>query len=289
MPDINIRVKNKIATADRTIYVCGNSDYVAAFDFDSEWDAYETKTARFSFGGQYTDVVFTGNQCEIPVITNTFSFNVGVFAGDLHTTTSAYISCRKSILCGTGTPAAPTEDVYSQIMELLNRDEWTKVAEITAEGNVNKLVATFPACDAIHVDFQFGGVADDLGTIYLIPNAKESPYTGEYRGVAGWVTTSSSVKRGWLTIDIDTRMTTNLYAKQAIHTREEGSLGTEIAPGQTMNCTIGATSTLSQSIIDVYYLKSNPFDEGITTFTAIGAGMVKGTTMYIYGRVKHDG
>lgn len=120
MPDINIRVKNKIATAGRTIYVCGNSDYVAAFDFDSEWDAYETKTARFSYGGQYTDIVFTGNQCQIPVITNTFSFNVGVFAGDLHTTTSAYVSCRKSILCGNGTPAAPTEDVYSQIMELLN-------------------------------------------------------------------------------------------------------------------------------------------------------------------------
>lgn len=52
MPDINILVKGKIATAiDTSEYICGNSDYIAKFCFDAEWDAYETKTARFSYNG----------------------------------------------------------------------------------------------------------------------------------------------------------------------------------------------------------------------------------------------
>lgn len=120
MPEINIEVRNKIAEkTDDMIYVCNNSDYIASFDFDSEWDAYNTKTARFSHDGQHVDVVFTGNQCNVPVITNTYAFHVGVFAGDLHTTTAARVPCRKSILCGAGAPANPTPDVYDQLMELI--------------------------------------------------------------------------------------------------------------------------------------------------------------------------
>lgn len=92
MPELNITIKDKIATkTDSAFYVCGNSDYVVKFDFDSEWDAYSTKTARFAHNGEFTDVVFTGNQCNVPVITSTCIIRVGVFAGDLHTTTAARI------------------------------------------------------------------------------------------------------------------------------------------------------------------------------------------------------
>lgn len=121
MPEMmNITVRNKIATkTDNVAYVCGNSDYVINFDFDSEWDAYDTKTARFAHDGQHTDVVFSGNQCNVPIITNTYAFHVGVFAGDLHTTTAARVPCRKSILCGSGAPADPTPDVYDQLMEII--------------------------------------------------------------------------------------------------------------------------------------------------------------------------
>lgn len=120
MPNISITVKNKVARADRAIIVCGNSDYVAAFDFDDEWSAYDTKTARFVYCGKCTDVVFTGNECPIPVMQDTRSLTVGVYAGDLHTTTPTYISCVPSILCDNGIPADPTPDVYNQLMELLN-------------------------------------------------------------------------------------------------------------------------------------------------------------------------
>ena len=120
MPNIQINIKDKVARADRAIIVCDNSDYTAVFDFDDEWSAYDTKTARFVYGGKYTDVVFSGNECPVPVIQDTRAVTVGVYAGDLHTTTPAYISCVPSILCGNGIPADPTPDVYNQIMELLN-------------------------------------------------------------------------------------------------------------------------------------------------------------------------
>ena len=117
---INIQIRRKKASSPAARIVCGNTDYQIAFTFDSEWDAYETKTARFIWNGQYADVVFTGNVCDVPKITNATLCMVGVFAGDLHTTTPAYIKCDRSILCGDGSPAEPSEDVYAQIMELLN-------------------------------------------------------------------------------------------------------------------------------------------------------------------------
>lgn len=124
MYELNIKVRNKIAAqTDKAEYVCGNSDYIAVFDLDSEWDAYDTKTARFSYNGSYTDVVFDGNQCPVPVITNTHCFHIGVYAGDLHTTTAARVPCRKSILCGGGSHVAPSEDVYNQLMQRMSELE----------------------------------------------------------------------------------------------------------------------------------------------------------------------
>lgn len=120
MSEIKITIRDKVAIANGVVYVCGNSDYTIAFDFDPEWDAYETKTARFVYGEKYTDVVFSGNTCQVPVLTNLYGFKVGVFAGDLHTTTPAKVAAKKSILCSEGAPADPAPDVYNQIMEKLN-------------------------------------------------------------------------------------------------------------------------------------------------------------------------
>ena len=133
MPNIQINIKNKVARADRAIIVCDNSDYTAVFDFDDEWSAYDTKTVRFVYCGTYTDVVVTGNECPIPVIQDARSLYVGVYAGDLHTTTPACISCVPSILCGNGIPADPTPDVYAQIMELLGKISDESVAKAVTD------------------------------------------------------------------------------------------------------------------------------------------------------------
>lgn len=122
---IKIDIKEKRAqTLGSPVIVCGNTDNVIEFTFDEEWAASQTRTARFVYirdgAVKYMDVVFNGNKCSVPLISNTKEVRVGVFAGELMTTTPAVIPCELSILCGTGTPEAPTPSQYDQIMALLN-------------------------------------------------------------------------------------------------------------------------------------------------------------------------
>lgn len=140
MPIINIRVEDKIARSPMEHIVCGNTDYQILFDFDAEWDAYETKTARFVWNGHSEDVEFSGNVCNVPAIVGATICAVGVYAGDLHTTTPALVRCHKSILCmesgGSGavllddkrtvlvqvigTQRLTTTHTHDQILDLLN-------------------------------------------------------------------------------------------------------------------------------------------------------------------------
>ena len=117
---LKINIKNKIAESPNEIIVCGNSDYIIEFTFDEEWNAFDVKTARFIYNNKAVDVVFEGNKVDVPVITNSIILSVGVFAGELRTTTPALITCSKSILCQDGLPPDPPPEVYTQIMELLN-------------------------------------------------------------------------------------------------------------------------------------------------------------------------
>lgn len=130
---IPVFVQDKIATAPKdALYVCGNSDFTIRFDFDADWDEYAVKTARFKYSDTYLDVVFEGNECPVPVLSDIYSFMVGVFAGNLKTSTEAYVSAKKSVLCGSGSPAAPSQDVYAQIMELFNSQNAKIVDDVLA-------------------------------------------------------------------------------------------------------------------------------------------------------------
>ena len=119
---IEIDVQNKIAKrSDPNAYiVCGNSDYILKFNFDEEWQAYEAKTARFYSNGEPEDVVFKGDECPVPVMERADGVFVGVFAGDLKTTTKAYIPCERCILCLGGKVKEPKPDVYAQLMQMIN-------------------------------------------------------------------------------------------------------------------------------------------------------------------------
>lgn len=170
MPVINISVENKIAEADGTLYVCDNSDFVAKFAFDAEWEAYENKTARFCYNNSYVDVVFTGNECPVPIISGTYFFNIGVYAGNLRTTTPARVPCKKFILCDTGFPADPPNDVYNQIMEKLNSFESADpediakvVANYLAEHPVEETDPTVPEWAKAETKPTY--TADEVGAI----------------------------------------------------------------------------------------------------------------------------
>ena len=201
MPNINITVREKIAhTISDTCIVCGNSDYVAIFDFDAEWDAYEVKTARFIWGGTFTDVPFAGNECPVPVIPDAVSVLVGVYAGDLHTTTAAAVGVRRSILGGSETEAEVSheiKDVFGKMLagkidapQVAQVGEVLTVEEVDADGKPTKWKTAPAAAEqkqanwtqndetaADYVKNRPGGYYDELVTV------DEEIYSGEINDV----------------------------------------------------------------------------------------------------------
>lgn len=112
---LHVDVAKKIATYQKRdgCIVCRNRDYKIKFSFDSEWNEYTEKTARFIWGGHHTDVDFTGDVCDVPELYDTTEVEVGVYAGDLKTTTSALIGCHRSILCKGTTPSQENDRNYA--------------------------------------------------------------------------------------------------------------------------------------------------------------------------------
>lgn len=106
-------IKDKIIKLDKASLggkkvVSINSGYVANFIFDEEWDGL-IKTVRFINDGEFVDVVLPEtNTCKIPLeILRSGTLEVGVFAGDLTTTTTAKVNVLASVLEDTYEPADP--------------------------------------------------------------------------------------------------------------------------------------------------------------------------------------
>lgn len=142
---IKVKIKDKIASlVDPTdIIVCNNSDYQIEFEFDEEWDAFDSKTARFVWANQYSEVLFQGNTVFVPQIDRECTVSVGVFATNsdgesytLHTTRPVKIDAVKSILTGSPTSPHPDppEDVYEQLLGLYNYLSSTKVDKMIGKG-----------------------------------------------------------------------------------------------------------------------------------------------------------
>lgn len=123
--EIYVNIRDRIATVEGSpVIVCGNSGYVIHFSFDEEWDGLDIKIARFAYWrdgkSQFEDVPFAGTSVAVPAFSNIYGVQVGVYAGNLHTSTGAKIDCRRSILCTDPNPAEPAADVYEKVEEMLN-------------------------------------------------------------------------------------------------------------------------------------------------------------------------
>ena len=102
MKNLNIAVANKVASYCQRdgFIVCGNSDYQITFTFDSDWNGYTKKTARFKWNGGHRDVeIKDDNTVKVPIIENVTQVEIGVYVKNLSTTTPAVIPCTRSILC----------------------------------------------------------------------------------------------------------------------------------------------------------------------------------------------
>ena len=121
MPDISITVTDKrpVCTAGTTV-VCDNSDYIVHWDLDAEWSAYDTKTMRVIYmDSTYADIVFAGDSVALPPVPVPGCVQIGLYAGDVHTSRMALLRALSSVRSASGAPANPTPDVYDQLMELI--------------------------------------------------------------------------------------------------------------------------------------------------------------------------
>lgn len=190
---IQIEIKNKIAELSApALIVCGNSDYVVEFNFDEEWAEHPVRTARFSTWKGFTDVVFEGSQCHVPALSNASYVKIGVFAGDLRTTTPAYIPCKKSILCEGGAPIEPTPDVYAQLIAMIEsgmvRGEQGEKGEKGEKGDAGSIkFIPVPASETDDPKDALPKENIDESAIYIIPDpdgAEENRFI-EYVYIAG--------------------------------------------------------------------------------------------------------
>lgn len=121
MPNISITVTDKrpVCTAGTTV-VCDNSDYIVHWDLDEEWSAYDTKTMRVIYmDSTYADTVFTGDIVALPPVPVPGCVQIGLYAGDIHTSRMALLRALSSVRSASGAPANPTPDVYDRLMELI--------------------------------------------------------------------------------------------------------------------------------------------------------------------------
>jgi hypothetical protein len=121
MNAIKITVEKKIASVEGLPeIVCGNSGYTLSFAFDNEWSDEQNKVARFSFNKNnkkcFIDMPIENNTCQVPVLVGIALVRVGVYAGELKTTTGAKIKCIKSIICD---DAEATEEGMQNLYEKL--------------------------------------------------------------------------------------------------------------------------------------------------------------------------
>lgn len=122
--NIKVVVEDRVATTEGDpSFICGNSTYTVTFTFDDEWEDFEVKTALFKWltadGMKKHEQPFTGDTVEAPVFFDTREVEVGVYAGDLTTTTGAPVRCTPSIRCNAGEDVEPEPDKYDALMDLI--------------------------------------------------------------------------------------------------------------------------------------------------------------------------
>lgn len=150
MPNIKIAVAGKIATntTPDVAIVCGNSDYTVTFDLDAEWAAETDRTARFTYirdgRTRCKEKTFQGNTVAVPKLVGVRQVTVGLYAGDLYTTTAAAIWCKPSILCGDAVEEITPEEkagLQAQVGDLAALETTDKSSLVAAVNEVKRTAA----------------------------------------------------------------------------------------------------------------------------------------------------
>ncbi|MGM9763498.1 MAG: hypothetical protein ACI3ZQ_05725 [Candidatus Cryptobacteroides sp.] len=129
--EILIEVRDRLPVVRTCVdLITHNSDYYIRFVFDDEWNEYPHKTVYFVYeDGSYTPVIMSGDTCSFPMVQNERRrVFIGVQGGNLKTTRACHINVYDSIadMLNQQIPS-PSEDVYAQIMSIINNLEAAKL------------------------------------------------------------------------------------------------------------------------------------------------------------------
>jgi hypothetical protein len=114
------RQLRQLTTAVKSV-IKWNTGYVISFSFDDEWGNAKTLRVVNDKGEIIDDILFNGNMVELPKIYDTKYIGIGVYEGDLKSTTELILACKKSILdYDSEFIEPPSENVYNKIIEGLN-------------------------------------------------------------------------------------------------------------------------------------------------------------------------
>ena len=127
---IEVKVINRrITVPDTPMIVCGNSDYTLHADLDSEWDGVENISAQFRYlrdGLPVTETApVTNGACSIPAIRGACAVEIGISGGNIRTAAPAVVACMPCCTDLRGTEKTPVRDVYNEIMEIINRANYS--------------------------------------------------------------------------------------------------------------------------------------------------------------------
>lgn len=118
MTEIHVTVRNGAAfQTDHSAYTAGDGESWVVFHMEDDWSGYPAKIARFQSENGYQDVMFRGEKCHIPVFTYAQKLEVGLYAGNLRTTTPARIFVRPGIRSAWGPPPDPEPNVFDQLLD----------------------------------------------------------------------------------------------------------------------------------------------------------------------------
>lgn len=212
--EILIEVRDRLPVVRTCVdLITHNSDYYIRFDFDDEWNNYEQKTVYFVYeDGSYMPVIMSGNICNFPIIQNERRrVFIGVQAGNLKTTRPCCVNVLDSIADLLNQQIAPpSEDVYSQIMDIINDLERYKLNPIAKTDDMTQPVGrdddgrlyTFPSS---------GGGSS--GGIPAITEADEGRVLTASGGVAVWRDLPKYTGEYSVTPEVDTAQTLETAGK----------------------------------------------------------------------------
>lgn len=148
--------KQNIMRTDSNKVVAKSKNYLyAAFTFSTDdWDDVEIKTAIFKNGDRVFNVILNDNdECLVPhEVLDSGTVSVSVFGGNLITVDCASFKVHESGYEEGVTPEPPTQDVYSQIIKMIEDIGQCDIPEEQIRNAINDYITKHPIESGISED-----------------------------------------------------------------------------------------------------------------------------------------